>query len=679
MDSNREHVLAIVTSMDEYQARVLRTAQDRLAEHGLPLLVHCDGPLARGAAAEMLVELLDNRPPSAVLNVNSLDAQEQEALSRLLDNVGVPSVHVGFRSPHRASIWGDNAGGMRPLLAHLLDEHGARRVALVRGIAHHPDSIAREQVFRAEMAARDLPVDEDLIVTGEFLPEPAYAAVSELLTRRRDMDAIVALNDMSAISTIAALTEVGLRVPEDVAVTGFDNDLAARQWPGLTTVDQNFDEQGRVAAEMLIEQLDGTHVSRHVMVPSQLVVRGSVADGPGSPAADHACAIEVARLDKGQLANQDASLALSSALTRCWTVPQVVDAVATHLGRLGMRRWFLSLYDRHAADRGASPHGSMVDTSTAHLALAYTCGERLDLPADHFASHQLLPSSAMHELEDGMLVAQQLAVLGRPLGFVLYEQTDGSARLTAMMHTEVSRAIDAVITTHELEGHAHKLERVVDHRTRELQAEVATRLHAERELRRANAELRRLAMVDGLTRIANRAAFEQHLETTWAAQRAEQLSVLMIDVDAFKAFNDHYGHVMGDEALRIAASCIEDSVHDPQDLASRYGGEEFAVVLPDSGVAGAAAVAQRIRDHLADANIPHATSPVSDRLTVSIGIAVGCSERHTCPEELVNEADRALYRAKEQGRDRIVIATPEDSPVDSGTQPTARPANVALP
>jgi diguanylate cyclase (GGDEF)-like protein len=320
-----------------------------------------------------------------------------------------------------------------------------------------------------------------------------------------------------------------------------------------------------------------------------------------------------------------------------------------------------------------------VVTEEAKLVLAYRHGEHVPPPGP-IRSRDLLPPELAHELDDGMLVLQPLAVLDRPLGYLLFEQTTGSARVTALMRTEISRAIDAVLTTEEVQAHAEMLERVVDRRTRELQAEVVTRQRTERELQRAVGVLHRSAMLDGLTQIANRTAFIEHIDRQWSwhARDRRGLALLMVDVDAFKLYNDHYGHLPGDEAPRTVAECLEQAVADPQDLACRYGGEEFIAVLACSGVEGALAVSERFQQLLAAAGIPHAVSPVSPLLTTSIGIAVGIPTPDTDPEVLLEAADQALYQAKAQGRDRVVVSDArvggEAPPSSSSSVPVPAPA-----
>jgi diguanylate cyclase (GGDEF)-like protein/PAS domain S-box-containing protein len=172
-------------------------------------------------------------------------------------------------------------------------------------------------------------------------------------------------------------------------------------------------------------------------------------------------------------------------------------------------------------------------------------------------------------------------------------------------------------------------------------------------------KLTSLALTDGLTGLANRRAFDQRLADEWARARRDgaQLSLLLIDVDHFKAFNDHYGHLAGDGCLRALGRILSAHARRPADLAARYGGEEFAVLLPGTGADGCAEVGEEIRGALRDLAMLHAQSLPSRLVTVSVGAATGFpSQTTTDCSALVAAADRALYAAKDSGRDRLVIS-----------------------
>jgi diguanylate cyclase (GGDEF)-like protein len=179
-----------------------------------------------------------------------------------------------------------------------------------------------------------------------------------------------------------------------------------------------------------------------------------------------------------------------------------------------------------------------------------------------------------------------------------------------------------------------------------------------RELRRrqsAEQELAQLAATDPLTGLANRRSLDQALHHEWfRAQRSGQpLSLLMIDIDHFKAFNDRHGHRGGDDALRSVAKVIDTHVRRPADLVARYGGEEFSVILAETDSAGARQIAEKIR--MAVEQLPLVGGDVSP-ITVSIGISTWTTATDISLEQLLFAADKALYQAKENGRNRVVAA-----------------------
>jgi diguanylate cyclase (GGDEF)-like protein len=185
--------------------------------------------------------------------------------------------------------------------------------------------------------------------------------------------------------------------------------------------------------------------------------------------------------------------------------------------------------------------------------------------------------------------------------------------------------------------------------------------------------LRVLARTDGLTGLNNRRTFEEHAERQWQLvhRTGRPLSLLLIDVDNFKGFNDLYGHSAGDDALMAVARCIEGNVRRPGDVAARYGGEEFAVLLPDTPAYDAALIAEKIRAAVQALEVRHVASS-HHLLTVSIGVASTASHPFPTCRALVNAADTALYEAKDAGRNRILcypVAARADMP-GMATQPS---------
>jgi diguanylate cyclase (GGDEF)-like protein/PAS domain S-box-containing protein len=175
-------------------------------------------------------------------------------------------------------------------------------------------------------------------------------------------------------------------------------------------------------------------------------------------------------------------------------------------------------------------------------------------------------------------------------------------------------------------------------------------------LQKANEELQRLAVLDGLTQIANRMRFDDHLSQEWRRARRDGSSLALIigDIDYFKQYNDTYGHIKGDETLYAVAQAIKAVLKRPMDMVARYGGEEFAIVLPNTHLSGAMQVGSEVKASIEALAIGHKASRVKKQITLSYGVAAAVPNAKNSARDLVRNADQALYKAKRTGRNRIV-------------------------
>ncbi len=176
------------------------------------------------------------------------------------------------------------------------------------------------------------------------------------------------------------------------------------------------------------------------------------------------------------------------------------------------------------------------------------------------------------------------------------------------------------------------------------------------QLKEANQQLQQLATRDGLTLLSNRRHFNEYLEQEWRQMERDRtpLSLILCDIDFFKPYNDTYGHQAGDECLKRVALAIRAASKRPLDFVARYGGEEFAVILPDTDRSGAIRVGESIREAMKALQVPHSASPTCECITLSVGMATVIPGVESSLETLIQEADLALYRAKDKGRDRSV-------------------------
>ncbi|MCY7285357.1 MAG: diguanylate cyclase [Cyanobacteria bacterium CAN_BIN43] len=177
-------------------------------------------------------------------------------------------------------------------------------------------------------------------------------------------------------------------------------------------------------------------------------------------------------------------------------------------------------------------------------------------------------------------------------------------------------------------------------------------------LRVATQELERLANLDGLTQIANLRCFEAHLQQEWAraVREKKSLTLILCDVDHFRLYNETYGHQAGDDCLRQLALIFSRTAKRPGDLAARYGGEEFAIILPNTSTSGGIVVARSIQGSVAQLQLPHAGSDEGAAVSLSFGVATVVPGQELSPAILTELSDRALYTAKERGRNQIVCS-----------------------
>lgn len=188
--------------------------------------------------------------------------------------------------------------------------------------------------------------------------------------------------------------------------------------------------------------------------------------------------------------------------------------------------------------------------------------------------------------------------------------------------------------------------------------DISERKKTEEQLLTLQKQLEEYSYKDGLTGVANRRMFDSVLATEWAnAQRTLQpLSLILLDIDHFKQFNDHYGHIQGDDCLKSVGQALSLAASRPRDFLGRFGGEEFVLVLPETDEAAARHIAERCRQQVRQQRIPHERSSVSSMLTISLGVGTIVPGAHDRPLDFLNAVDKLLYQAKQLGRDRSQVA-----------------------
>ncbi len=223
------------------------------------------------------------------------------------------------------------------------------------------------------------------------------------------------------------------------------------------------------------------------------------------------------------------------------------------------------------------------------------------------------------------------------------------ASLDTRLRTTYQKLYKSVQQGEKLRG---ELIYVIANREREIEERT-------QELKEVNQTLERLSREDSLTGLANRRWFAQFLARAWqtALRDGKPLSILIIDVDDFKAYNDHYGHQKGDSCLKLVAEAIQQGVGRASDLVSRYGGEEFVVVLGDTPLEGGLKIAEQVRVAVEELGIPHDAAKCHPCVTISVGVTSALPTRDTQPETVLVAADRAMYTAKNDGKNKVAYST----------------------
>ena len=680
----------IVDGLGNYQRNVLTGMRAVALEAGVNVVVYVgrelNPVLAQNRPANELYNLIDPALQGLIILSGGIGHYLNDAELEVFINRFMPERTVSLTRmvDGISGVMIDNELGMNQLMEHLIKIRGFRKFAFMRGVLQNPESQLRERIFRATLKRHGIPINPNYFLQGDYSRTPAYHATLAFLETKPDVEVIVAANDDMAYGILRAAQNRGLRVPEDLAVTGFDNDeLSIFLAPALTTVHQPLLEYGQEAMHAMLRLLDGQPGGR-VLLPSELTVRDSCnqdataqATSPEQQSQLFSRLLEHANRRFNEQYEFHNLHLLETSLMAVNTLPELLAHLPEYLLALGVQRAYLVLY----------PQPAPQPTSTIKLAFAFQDGSRQpEIEGLEFETVQLLPE-ALQEAMNGMMLVQPLFVGDTHYGLFLTDANNGTRLYHEPLNSLLSGSIHNVHQTSALRAQTVSLEERIVERTRaleqtntQLHAEIQQRHNAEIALRQANATLRQIASLDGLTGLYNRAAFDEFLKQHWRqhAQDQLQLSLIMIDIDCFKKYNDHYGHVPGDESLRAVANVLKACVQRSNDMVARYGGEEFAIVLTDTAEAGSEIVIARVQAAIEQLAIPHERSDVAPTLTVSIGVSTcipnvnqpGTSQPGANQPEvnLIASADRAMYEAKQNGRNQHRRGTLEVNPVISSSK-----------
>ena len=554
-------------------------------------------------------------------NTVSDPAVRDEILCRT-KQAGIPAVVLDSEDAQvRCNIRIDNAAAMRQITEHVLTVHGAKTVNFISGPLANPEAQTRYAAFRAVCEAHGIQPDPRRIFFGEFRPTDGRRAVTELLRSGLPMpDAVIAANDAMALEAIAALEEHGIRVPEDVIVTGFDNTYYARNHsPALTTVSRPLHEAGAAAFRALMQCMSGADCPETVTLDAAPVFTescGCPAHGAESAAGFRKSAYELLKRVRGDISLLNR---MTSALAVSETPEENIRVLSRFFGEMGCEQCCVCL-----CEGWENAYRDAAEPAQDDLTAGYT--QMMTAPliwkGGSVSAVSRYPLAALHPdpPAGGGNVSYYLPLHFRERCLGYYIITNGDFPVRSMLCHSV------------MIGISHSFENI-------------------RKLLRLNhaiQELDRLYVTDPLCGIYNRNGFIRLADGIFrsCASTGAPLMISFIDMDGLKLINDNYGHDEGDFALQRLAEAIRESCTDGC-ICARFGGDEFLMV----GAGFTEEEAKRIEQQLAD-RITGMNSIIGKpyTLSASIGTFVTYIQEGMKLFSLISQADQIMYEQKKKKR-----------------------------
>ncbi len=528
----------------------------------------------------------------------------------LRSRVRCPVVAIRDDNPEYDCVYTDENEAIRPLIRHLIEDHGFKRICFQTGFPGHTEAEARLKVFREEMEAHGLPVPEGSICSGNLWSNCGDKAFDAFFSDPEDIpEAVVCANDHMAVGLMRVLAGRGIRVPEDVVVTGFDHvPVLGVDMPSLTTIQPDYARMVVEAMNRLDSQIrGGAAPSGHVKtaLPGKFVLGESC--GCGKRHADffrkvseHTSALLELDNDQDAMMNN-----MGIDLGACTNLTRLHEVLIDHRVYNPILR---DLYICLLEDSADLTHAR---GDRARLVHAMRDQRDCGMPMIAFERNSILPAMAERQDEPQLLFVKLLHQNGRNLGYNVLQYMPGQVPSRAFTHTNVMITI------------ALENIRMWD------------------ELMQLYEERRRSSITDVLTNLLNRRGLMEKLESEWPDLVGREIAFVSVDMDRLKQINDTYGHAAGDAAIRLIGRAIQSTLP-PGALGARIGGDEFAVFLPEGG--GAETYARSMEETLKRLNEAEKNSFT---VSASVGYSVRVLQKTDDIEQCIMAGDRMMYAVKE--------------------------------
>ncbi len=634
-------IAVIVSGIDEeYQSTILKGLHDCAQKHGVHVMHFAAfGGILRNAkhdAGEYNIYRLCNyeKFDGVVLLTNTIsDVSVTDGIVSEILRHDIPVVCVDNDLNERFYHVGiDNFKAMLDMVRHVTEHHHCRKIGYISGPKCNPESRMRLQAFMQAMQEQDIPVAEDMIYYGSFRSCDGREGAEYFLNHGAGLpEAIICANDAMALATVLKLEESGVRVPEDVIVTGFDNIYAARNYdPAISSVERPLYRSGYLACEQLLQGSEGT-LPRSIVLETKSVFRSScgccTAERGSDEESENNRSFRKSNyriLDFYQV-NIPMVNRMSCNLAESEDLQQNLEILQTFILKSGAKRFYLCLNEnwneiREDGDAG----GQKIKLTDTYLTEGYT--ERMVVPMAYingkftsipsFLSKDILPDCEDAFTEPMMYYMLPLHFRDRCFGYcvICSDQFDVENPLLHSWVMNIANSLESIRKKEYLDRAMHELDQ--------------------------------LYVMDPLCKINNRNGFNKFSADIFDECRRlnKQIMMMFIDMDGLKMINDVYGHKEGDNGLRQLAMAIKMNCRHGE-IFARFGGDEFIVFAPDFTEADAKDLSERIQKWMDEYN---STSGKPYPVAASIGWHICKVDMDATLYPLITEADKKMYEEKKK-------------------------------
>ncbi|MBO5535317.1 MAG: GGDEF domain-containing protein [Clostridia bacterium] len=541
------------------------------------------------------------------------DSYEEGEFRNLLfdmvkNRVQCPVVAIRHKSDQLSCVFTDEREAIRPVIRHLIEDHGLRRICFQTGFKGHEESRVRMEVFVEEMNRHGLPVPESAICPGNMWLTCGDLAYHQFFSDPENRpEAVICANDYMAIGLIRVLQEKGIRVPEDVIVTGFDNiEGAAPDVPGLTTIQPDYEAMVVEAINTLKQQMhEKCRGKRIVPLAGRLVLGESCGCGRRKPDYFQMECMEKTR-ELERVNDQDAAVTnLSIDLGGCDDLAVMHQVlISSRVKNPIVRDQYLCLF--------GEPDRLMEETGN-RACLVHAIRDHQDggMPMTVFDRTSLLPPDLERE-EAQMFYVKLLHQKGHNFGYSVMQYDEGKVPTRVFVQTNVLLSI------------------------------AVENIYRQREMMRLYEERRLSSITDLMTGLLNRRGMLEKIAPTWPRMIGRKITFVCIDMDHLKQINDTYGHSEGDFAIRMVGQAIQAAVS-AEEIGARVGGDEFIVFLPSAGNGEAKRFEERFEAAL---NRLNREGKRAFTVGASVGYAIREISEQVDAEQYIRASDQEMYKVK---------------------------------